>query len=330
VHAAAGALGIAAFAALVRGVGAAQIFDIVRALAGWLPLLIAIDAVRVVAEAAATVALSEPVRRRVPLGELCRVHLISYAVSSTMPAGRAAGEAVKAAMIARFVGAPSAAALGVANQANQMLGSALGAVPCVVAALWLTGFSALTAVIAVFVLVTVTGVTLFQLACRSRGVGAALLGRFNRIAHATSAFHDAIERIPVASPAATAAALLHRAAAVVQLGVLLWALGGRRGLGEALLAQGVSLVGGAVGDFVPGQLGATDGAFALAAPYLGLSLVDGIAISVMLHCVQAFWAVVGWTVPLFWKAPARVEEPEKTASLQDGLPHEAPVETPRG
>ncbi len=326
VHAIAGVVGLAALAALVRGVGAAQLFGIVRALAGWLPLLIAVDAVRVVAEAAATYSLSEPVRRRVPLGELCRVHIIGYAVSSIMPAGRAAGEAAKAAMLARFVGAPAAAAVGVANQANQMLGSALGAVPCVVAALWLTGFSLLTAVVAAFVLVTLAGVTLFQLACRSRGVGGALLARFNRMAKATSAFHDAIERIPIAQPAATAAALVHRAIAVLQLGILLWALGGRHGVGQALLAQGVSLVGGAVGDLVPGQLGATDGAFALAAPYLGLSLVDGIAISVMLHCVQAFWAVIGWTVPLFWRAPARSEEPGKAPAPRDGLPQKAPVE----
>ena len=326
VHAIAGAVGLAALAALVRGVGAALLFDIVRALCAWLPLLIAVDAVRVVAEAAATYALSEPVRRRVPLGELCRVHLIAYAIGSTMPAGRAASEAVKAAMLARFIGAPSAAAVGVANQANQMLGSALGAVPCVVAALWLTGLSPLTAVVAAFVVVTITGVVLFQVACRSRGVGGALLGRWNRMAQATSAFHDAIERIPIAPPAATAAALVHRAAAVVQLGILLSALGGRHGVGEALLAQGVNLVGGAVGDLVPGQLGATDGAFALAAPYLGLALASGIAISVMLHCVQAFWAVIGWTVPLFWRAPAPAGEPEEAAAPpEDGLPPEAPV-----
>ncbi len=125
------------------------------------------------------------------------------------------------------------------------------------------------------------------------------------MAQATSAFHDALARIPVVPPVALAAALVHRAASVVEIALLLRALGGRHGLGEALLAQGVSLAGGAVGDFVPGQLGATDGAFALAAPYLGLAVVDGIAISVMLHCVQAMWAVIGWTAPFFWKAAPR-------------------------
>jgi hypothetical protein len=116
----------------------------------------------------------------------------------------------------------------------------------------------------------------------------------------------------------------HRAVVLVEMVVLLYALGGRHGPGEALLAQGVGLVGGAVGDFVPGQLGATDGAFALAAPTLGLALADGIAIAVMLHAVQAIWAVIGWTVPLFWKAPRKAGDDPST-NKEPGLPPQEPA-----
>jgi len=319
VHAAFGVVGAAALALLVRSVGPATLFSILRASARWVPLLFALDGLRVVSEAVGTWSLSERVRRRVPVVELARIHVVAYAVAATMPAGRAAAEAVKAAMLSRFIGAPEAAAVGTANQTSSMLGSALVALPCIAAALVLTGLSPLTLSFTGFVALTLVGFTALQVACRRGGLGGALLRRFTRMEQATQAFQEALDRIPVAPLVATLAALFSRAVVVVELGVVLFALGGRHGVGHALLAQGVSLVGGTVGDLVPGQLGATDGAFALAAPYLGLALVDGIAVSVLLHVVQALWAVIGWTLPFFWKAP-RLERgseshapPRKTA-----------------
>jgi hypothetical protein len=303
-HAVFGVVGLGALGLLVRGVGPATLLAVLRASARWLPLLLALDALRVVAEATATYALSEPVRRRVPRSELARIHVVAYAVAMTMPAGRAAAETVKAAMLAPFIGAPEAAAVGVANQATSLLAGALAGLASVAAALWLTGLSPLTGVFATFVVFTTGAFAVIQVACRRREVGDLVLRRFERMAEATAAFREALARIPVAPPVATLAALASRAVAVVELGVLLWVLGGRYGAGEALLAQGVVGAGGAVGDFVPGQLGATDGAFALAAPYLGLALVEGVAVSVLLHCLQAMWALIGWTVPFFWKAPA--------------------------
>ena len=318
VHAAFGVVGVGALALLVRSVGAATLLSILRTSARWVPVLFALDALRVVAEAVGTWSLSERVRRRVPVLEMARIHLVAYAVAVTMPAGRAAAEAVKAAMLSRFIGGPEAAAVGTANQTSSMLGSALGALPCVAAALLLTGLSPLTLSFAGVVALTLVGFTALQIACRRGGLGGAVLRRITRMEQATQAFQDALQRIPVVPPVATLAAVFSRAVVVVEIGVVLFALGGRHGVGQALLAFGVSLVGGTVGDLVPGQLGATDGAFALAAPYLGLALVDGIAVSVLLHVVQALWAVIGWTLPFFWKAPAIA----KTSSTPALPPHE--------
>ncbi len=307
VHAVFGAVGLVALGLLVRGVGPATLFAILRRSAHWLPVLFAIDALRVVAEAVGTRSLSERVRRRVPLGELARIHIVAYAVAMVMPAGRATGEAVKATMLARHVGAPEAAAVGAANQSTSMLGGALGAIPCAAAALWLTGPSRLTGGLAAFVVVTLAGFAALQIACRRRGLAAVVLRRFTRMKDATTAFQNALERIPVVPWGATLAALASRALLVVELGVLLLVLGGRHGPLQALVAHGVGMLGGTLGDLVPGQLGAMDGAFALAAPTLGLALVDGVAVSVMLHCVQALWAVGGWVLPLLWKARAHGE-----------------------
>jgi Lysylphosphatidylglycerol synthase TM region len=305
VHAAFAAMGLLAIGLLVRGVGAAALGSVLRTSARWLPLLFAVDALRVVAEAAATWSLAERVRRRVPLAELARVHLVGYAVAAVVPAGRAAGEAVKAAMLSRFVGAAEAAAVAAANQATSLLGGILGGFACLVAALAMTGASPLSGAVGGFVAVTVAGFAGVQMACRGKALTGAILRRFTGRESASQAFHEALGRIPIVPRGATAAHAVNRLVVVVELGILLAVLGGRHGPGEALLAQGVNLVAGTVGDVVPGQLGATDGAFALAAPTLGLRLADGVAIAVMLHAVQAMWAVIGWVVPLVWKAPAR-------------------------
>jgi hypothetical protein len=312
IHAAFGVVGLGAIALLVHGVGAANLFAILRASARWLPLLVALDSLRIAAETLATYSLSARVRRVVPLSELVRVHVVGYAIGMNMPAGRVTAEAVKAAMLSRHVGAPEAAAIAAGNQTSVMLSSSVGMLPCLAAALWMTGASPLSASFAALALVTGLGFAGFQLALRKSTIGGALLRRFTRFDQTSETFQEALGRIPVVPRIATLAALAGRVVAAVEIALLLFVLGGHHGLGATLLAQGVNLVGGSLGDLVPGQLGATDGAFALAAPKLGLALVDGVALSVLLHCVQAAWAVIGWTLSIVWRAapsvaPAQLE-----------------------
>jgi uncharacterized membrane protein YbhN (UPF0104 family) len=322
VHAAFGVVGLAAIALLVRGVGAATLLAILRSSARWLPRLIALDALRIVAEGVATYSLSARVRREVPFGELVRVHVVGYAIAMNVPAGRVTAEAVKAAMLSRHVGAPEAAAVAAGNQASVMLSSVVAMMPCLAAALWLTGASPLSGSFAALAAVVFAAFAAFQLACRRSKLGGTLLRRFTRCEQATEAFQEALERIPVVPRVATLAALAGRAVGALEIAVLLFALGGRHGVGATLLAQGVSLIGGSVGDFVPGQLGAMDGAFALAAPSLGLAVVDGIALSVILHCVQAAWAVVGFALPLVWTATPPAVLPAALDRVERSVPAE--------
>ena len=316
VHAIFAAFGIAAMALLVRSVGASALVAALRSSARWLPLLFALELGRVATEMWASRSLSASVRARVPFAELARAHVIGYAVACVMPAGRAAGEAVKAAMMSRFVGAPEAAAVGAANQSSAMLGGALAAVPCVIAAYWITGWSALTGGLLVFTIVSLAIVAAFQIACRRRDVGGALIRRITKMEESSTSFEAAIGRIPPVPLVATIAALTSRAFFAIELAVLLYATAGAVGFGRTWLALGVSLVGGAVGDMVPGQLGASDGAFALAAGTLGITAADGVAIAMTQHVVQLTWGVLGWTLPLVWRSP------RAQSSAADGLPVE--------
>jgi hypothetical protein len=302
IHGAFALVGAAVLGLLIRSVGPAALLAALRASARWLPLIFALELGRAALEGVGTWSLSARVRARVPLGQLARIHLVAAAVGSVMPAGRAAGEAVKAAMLARFVGAAEATSIGTGNYAAALLGGVLAAFPCALAALLLTGASALTLALVVFAFAAAGLVAAFQFACRRPDLGGALVRRFLDLEQDPGAFQDALSRIPLVPVVASLASVASRALFAVELGLLLHATSGHSGFGRALLALGVSIVGGALGDVVPGQLGASDGAFALAAPLLGIAAADGVAMAMTLHLVQIGWGILGWTLPFVWKA----------------------------
>jgi hypothetical protein len=318
VHGAFAIVGLGAVVMLVRSVGPAALLAALRSSAQWLPVLFALEIGRVAMEIVATRSLSPKARKRVSLPQLARIHVIAYAVCNVMPAGRAAAETVKAAMLSRFIGAPEAAAIGTGNQAAALLGGAVVALPCALAAALLTGASLLTWALVVFAIVTTLITVAFQIACRRPGIGGALVRRFTKMEQATASFQHAIDRIPLVPVPATLAAVGSRLLFTAELGVLLYAASGSTGFGRALLALGVNMVGGAIGDVVPGQLGASDGAFAFAAPTLGITRADGVAMAMTIHVVQVLWGLFGATVPLWWKAA-----PARTENDGDGLPAES-------
>jgi uncharacterized membrane protein YbhN (UPF0104 family) len=316
LHAGFALVGAAAIALLVRSVGVAALVSALRASARWLPLLFALELGRAALETYATWSLSARVRDRVRLPDLVRVHVIAYAVSMIMPAGRAAGEAMKAALLARSLGAPEAAAIAAGNQSAALLGGALVALPCALAAAIGAPGSPLTWALAVFAAGSAALTAAFQLALRRRDLGGSLLRKLTGTEDAPGAFREAIARIPKIPVPATLAAVASRALYAAELAVLLHAAGASPL--RAPIALGVTLVGGAVGDLVPGGLGASDGAFALAAPLLGITRADGVAIAMTLHLVQILWALLGGAAPLVWKGAGRDGAPGPLAPVPTG------------
>ena len=302
---AAAALGVLALVLLVRSVGVESFLAVLGASAKWLPVLFALEALRLGTEAVMTYTVTKAVRAHVPLRELIRIHVVCFGVSLVLPAGRATAEATRAAMLSRFIGMADASAVAFCNQSMALLGGALMAVPCLVAAVVLTGFSPVVAMLAGFTCLASSLFAVFQLGARRKEVGGLVGRRFTRLGTAAAAFQDATRGLPVFPLGPVASTFASRLLQVAEYTVLLYALGRHYGVLASLLAQGVNLVGGAVGDFIPGQVGATDSAFALAAPTLGITAADGVAIAVMLHFVQVLWALIGLTTPLWWRLVAR-------------------------
>jgi hypothetical protein len=113
-----------------------------------------------------------------------------------------------------------------------------------------------------------------------------------RAGKALAAFHTAVHAHPMFPPAPIAVASLGRLLQLAQLGLLAWGVGAGLGLRPTLLVTGVHLVGTAAGDLVPAQVGATDGAFVLAAEALRVPLAAALTIPLLVHAVQIGWAAV--------------------------------------
>ncbi|MGA2451520.1 MAG: lysylphosphatidylglycerol synthase domain-containing protein [Polyangiaceae bacterium] len=305
VHVAAAVLGVLALVLLVRGVGVVKFFAVVATSAPWLPALFALEAVRLGTEIAMTCTVTRAVRERVPLSDLLRIHVVAFGVSLVLPAGRATAEATRAAMLSPFVGAVDASAIAFCNQSMVLLGGALIAIPCLASALWMTGLSPLVATIFGFTCATSIAFALCQLGARRAEVGGLVRRYAARMGPAATAFQNATRSLPLFPLGPVVSTFASRVVQVIEYAVLLFALGRRNGVAEPVLAEGVNLVGGAVGDFIPGQVGATDGAFALAARSIGITAADGVAIAVMLHFVQVVWALVGLSAPLWWRRGVR-------------------------
>jgi hypothetical protein len=297
-------LGAAALAALVHHAGSAGLVPVLQRAARWLPLALVIEGMRIATEVAATRSLAGRGASAIPRSELLRAHLVGYAVTLLMPAGRAAAEALKASMLSPYIGGARAAAIATKNQSLSLLATAAVSVPCAIATFAVAGFSPVPVAIALHtVALVVAGVSL-QLVARHAGLLAWLARRLPRVAEAARAYQDAVRDQRAVPAFALAAFVANRALQVVGLGLLIAAVGGPLGPLEALVGQGVEFVGATVGDLVPAQLGATDGAFALAASVLRISVADAVALSLLVHAVQLAWAALGALGALAW--PSRI------------------------
>jgi len=270
------AAGLALVAWLVAGVGAARVGELLAACARWLPLIVALEIAFVATDLVAARALlgGADVSPRMWV----RSAALAYAATTLLPAGRAAGEATRAATLAPAVGAVHATAVCARLQIAVLAANALFSL--VVAALMAS-----------------RGDTLLGVALAGNGVVcgalAAALFVVVRNARAGRWLRQKFARFVAASPdtpppstaalaRATASCLVGRAIQAVQYGVVVAAVGGAASPANALTAQAIHLVGAAVGDAIPGQVGALEGAYRTFAATLGFAGDPARALSIAL------------------------------------------------
>jgi uncharacterized membrane protein YbhN (UPF0104 family) len=299
-------VGLGAIAVLVLHSHPEQVWNaIVRA--RWALLwVVLLEGVSVAGSVAALGAMYRDAGAQIPLPLLVRTGLIGYAVAGLVPAGRAASEATRAALLSGHAGQGRAAAAALRLQGVALLANSVLSFTSALGTLALVGPGLLALLIAANGLLSVTlggGALILE----RRGRLGVMVGRW--LPGLRSFGRELDEHLGEAPFPGKSLGfeLLSRAAQVAQNGILVAAVGGAIGLAPALCAEGIHLLGATVGDLIPQQLGATDANFTLSASALGLPPGDAMAIALLAHLSQLVWVAAGALVPLLWPPPRRRE-----------------------
>ncbi len=298
-------IGLGMLVALVRGIG---IGELGRAAAPALPLLpfvALLEGVRIGCDALSTRLVLGERGRAIPTTSLYAAQVAAHGVMNVTPGGRTASEAVKALLLAPWVGGAPAAAMGVANQANVLLSSALFSAMC------LAGVGATTdpALLAIALgahasILFLAGLGL-RLLATNRHVAAKVSALLPRAANPLARFHEASRGTRLVASGPVASMLLGRAVQTVEYAILAHGVGIAIGPLEALAVQGVNLVAAVLATIVPGQIGSSEAAFALAAGTLGTTVARATSIALLAHVTQLAWAAAGLVVLALFRSKAR-------------------------
>jgi hypothetical protein len=304
--------GIGAVTLIIRGLGLHEITDAIAGCGPYFFLVILFEAGVLACSTLALRSLYGMSAASVPTGQFVRAALLGYAVQGLVPAGRGAAEVTRASLLARWVGGGRAGAAAARMQAVVLVVSGIIAVPAGIACAVLTDSPWLPVAVSISGAVALAlGLGLFAIARRAR-VGAWLGRRVKRAAEFGSDLDAALSRESGLPWRAIGWECLGRVVQVAQQAALIACVGGAIGLTTALCSEGIHLVGAAVGDLIPAQLGATEGNFTLAASALGLPRASAVSIALLAHLAQLVWVIVGSLVPLVWRPLPGVYRPEES------------------
>jgi len=288
VPAACALVGLALVVWVVSRSGVAALRDVAVLAAPYVPLLLAIEAGRELLEVFAARALY-PAGTAPSFKALLRVHLLTYGVVTFAPAGRATAEALRATLLAGEVGGARAAAAGTAAQALVILSTAVASGACAAGA-FVADSQALAGPLLAQTIAFVALGFVMLLAPRSP-FASGLVRRFRKMSAHGEDYVRAMRDLPAVPMRGLGWLVASRATQWVFVAVALHAVGARVSPVAALVAHGALLAGTTAGDLVPGQLGATDGAFALFHRAIGCTEAQAVGVALLLHAVQLAWAL---------------------------------------
>ncbi len=287
--------GLALTVWLIGQAGPAAILRVLRNTARWLPIIVGLEMAMAVCDAVAVRTLLGATGAQVPPRGWVRSTGLAYGACILLPAGRLTGEAVRAAVLATSVGLARATLACAHLQASALAGNAVISLVglAVLATLTPRPSVLLLALAANGLACAVLASAVFLLA-RHPGTGAWLR---KRLAHLLPPLSDTASGDSVAGPRRQAVlwCVVARLLQTLQYGVVVAAVGGAFGVTQAFAGQGIHLVGAAVGDAIPGQMGATEGSYRAFAHVLGFAAdpARAIAIALLMRAVQLSVAACG-------------------------------------
>ena len=272
------------------------------------PVVVLLQALVVGFESWALLLLYGEKRHLIPLREVWRSSMFSFAVVVVFPFGRAVGEAARATMLSRYVGSPLAAAAAAQIQAVTLLGNALISIPCAVAVWQLVGIGWLFwAVVGHF---TVSALLAAVVILAGRHVG--LVKKLGRLFPGDEEWGSKVDQHLKNDQRQIAIPLmfvvLSRLVDTLQRMVLLVAVGGTFGIVHGFASEGINLVAASAGDAIPGQVGVIEMGYSVAAEVLHLSRSNAVAMGLLFHFAVLVWVGLGFLAALVM-APASLAQP---------------------
>jgi uncharacterized membrane protein YbhN (UPF0104 family) len=258
-----------------------------------LPLALLLEGARIGAEALAARSLFRAMKSDIPLPTLVRAHFIGYSVCNAVPVGRMAAEITKATVLASHASMANTSAVATVAQALNLLGSACILVPCILAARSThTSFALSATLVGQTAILAALGGGLL-LGARFLPVRGGFLARIPHLSGALQQFRGAMRKLPSFPWPALAWLVFNRLLQVVLVGLLAQAVGAPFLAARPFVALAVLITGASAFDFVPGQIGALEGAFALFAPAMQLGGPSALAVALLVHLVQVAWVLFG-------------------------------------
>ena len=263
---------------VVERMGWSTIAPTLSRLLPWIPVLLALEGLRIGSDAFALRTLcGEPVRS-ISRREWLRFHLAANAALVVLPGGRAVSEGIKIARLKPLIGTGRAAAAIVTLHVTTLLGIASISIGAALLA-WIARAPLLASALLIHAGVCLAG----GFALRAASSRAKVPPRWVDEA-VIDDFRAASRSLPIVPRRAMAAKLLNRGAQVAQFSIVL------ASVKAGVLASGVSLLGGIVSDLSIASIGATDGAFALAAPALALAVPSALLVAGIARLVSLVWS----------------------------------------
>jgi hypothetical protein len=276
---------LAGFAFMFFQLDIAAVSVTLRSLERIWPWILLLEVARVACEVLTTRSLLGSAGAKLPFARLMRGQLLGQACDVLMPLGRTSAETAKAVLYSSYVGTPVAGAVATTMQlavlaancswviASYFQARALGVSATVRAGLIVYAVATLSIVLAV---------VLFAAAPWVRSASTRL-----------PVLHASLERLaqlllstPRALCFAVLSQLLGRLVQASQLALIAATLGATIAPAHVWTLEAVYMVGAALGELVPAQLGTADAALVVAAPALGLSAVAAFSAILGLRAVQ--------------------------------------------
>lgn len=316
-------VGVSLLAFAVYSTGLAEILRVGSRALPYLPLIVLANFGFFVCEGLGHRSMFGAQRHEITFKLFSRATLSAYVASVLLPLGRAGSEVFRTAAYRDATSLPRATAASATFQVPALFGNSVLGACCSLAAGLVLGFEApLCWVLALHSLGGIAVGLAFALIAFRLGLGRFTSRFFPSLAASGQAFDAAAAIGPSTYMRATGYCVLARGMELLQYTVVLAAISVPLSFTTVALVNGVHLVGSTLGEAIPNQLGAVEGAYLYFADAIGLGADTARAVSIPLLVRLAQYVVAGLcllTIRL-WDSAAR--EAPLSAALPPPLPSE--------